>query len=90
MYANIPGLKVVSIYDVEDARGLLKSAIRDPDPVIFLENELMYSMSFPITAEQMGMDYLLPLNKCKIMRAGEHVTITAFSRMVGVALEAAK
>jgi len=88
-YANIPGLKVVSCYDVEDARGLLKSAIRDPNPVIFLENELMYSMNFNVTAEIMDKDFLLPLEKAKIMVPGEHVTIVSYSRMVGLCLEAA-
>lgn len=89
MYANIPGLKVVSCYDVEDARGLLKSAIRDPNPVIFLENELMYSEHFKVSPEIMKPNYLLPLEKAKIMVEGEHVTLVSYSRMVGLCLEAA-
>lgn len=89
-FANIPGLKVVSIYDVEDARGLLKASIRDEDPIIFLENELMYSQSFTVDKSVMDVDFVLPLTKAKIMRPGNDVTILAYSRMVGVALEAAK
>ena len=90
MYANIPGLRVVSVYDSEDARGMLKSAIRDPNPVIFLENELMYGKSFQVTDEMMDPEYLVSLDKAKVMREGTDVTITAFSRMVGLALEAAE
>jgi len=90
MYSNVPGLKVVSCYDVEDARGMLKAAIRDPNPVVFLENELMYGQEFDVSEEVMSPDFVVPLEKAKIMRAGTDVTITAFSRMVGVALEAAE
>jgi pyruvate dehydrogenase E1 component beta subunit len=89
-YANIPGLKVVACYDVEDARGLLKSAIRDPNPVIFLENELMYSQAFNATPEIMDANFCLPLEKAKIMRGGDHVTIVSYSRMVGLCLQAAR
>lgn len=90
MFANIPGLRVVSCYDVEDARGLLKAAIRDPNPVVFLENELMYSREFEVPTSVMDMDFVLPLNKAKVMREGKHVTVVSFSRMVGVCLEAAE
>lgn len=90
MFSNIPGLRVVSIYDSEDARGMLKSSIRDPNPVIFLENELTYGQSFVLTEEQMDPEFLVDLDKAKIMREGTDVTITAFSRMVGSALEAAE
>ncbi len=90
MYANIPGLRVVSCYDVEDARGLLKASIRDNNPVVFLENELMYGQEFEIDDTVASPDFVLSLDKAKVMRQGTDVTITAFSRMVGVALEAAK
>lgn len=90
MYANVPGLRVVSVYDCEDARGMLKSAIRDPNPVIFLENELMYGKSFQVPDEMMDPEFLVSLDKAKVMREGNDVTITAFSKMVGVALEAAE
>jgi pyruvate dehydrogenase E1 component beta subunit len=88
-YGSVPGLKVVVPYDAEDARGLLKAAIRDPNPVVFLENELLYGVSFPVSEEAQSKDFVLPIGKAKIMKAGSDVTIVAFSRMVGVALEAA-
>ena len=88
-YSQCPGLKVVMPYDAEDARGLLKAAIRDPDPVVFLENELLYGTSFEMSAEAGGEDFLLPIGKAKVMREGTDVTITAVSKMVGFALEAA-
>ena len=90
MFANIPGLKVVSCYDVEDARGMLKAAIRDPDPVMFLENELMYSVAFDTPANVLDKDFLLPLDKAKVMREGKDVTVVTFARMVGLALQAAE
>lgn len=90
LYANIPGLKVVSCYDVEDARGLLKASIRDPDPVIFLENELMYSETFNTEPNVLDMEFTLPIDKAKIMKEGTDVTIVSFSRMVGLCLEAAE
>jgi len=86
-YGHCPGLKVVAPYSAADAKGLIKSAIRDPNPVIVLENELMYGQSFEVPALE---DWIVPIGKAKVLRAGAHVTITAFSRMVGVALEAAK
>ncbi|MDP2204812.1 MAG: pyruvate dehydrogenase complex E1 component subunit beta [Alphaproteobacteria bacterium] len=85
-YAHCPGLKVIAPWSAADAKGLLKAAIRDPNPVVFLENELMYGQSFDIPADP---DFILPIGKAKIERAGTDVTITAFSRMVGVALQAA-
>ena len=88
-YSQCPGLKVVMPYDAEDARGLLKAAIRDPDPVVFLENELLYGTSFEMSTEAGGEDFLLPIGKAKVMREGTDVTITAVSKMVGFALEAA-
>ncbi|URE25569.1 pyruvate dehydrogenase E1 component subunit beta [Musa troglodytarum] len=75
---------------VEDARGLLKAAIRDPDPVVFLESELLYEESFPISAEVLDSSFCLPTGKAKIEREGKHVTITSFSKMVGHALQAAE
>ena len=86
-YAHVPGLIVVSPYSADDAKGLLKSAIRDPNPVIFLENEMLYGRSFPVPVDP---DYTVPIGKARIVRKGKDVTITAFSIMVGVALEAAE
>ncbi len=86
-YAHIPGLKVVSPYSAADAKGLLKSAIRDPNPVIFLENEILYGQSFDVPDDK---DFTVPLGKALVMREGKDVTITAFSIMVGKALEAAQ
>jgi len=86
-FAHCPGLKVVSPYSAADAKGLLKSAIRDPNPVIFLENELIYGRSFEIPTDP---DYLIPLGKAAVVREGRDVTITAFSIAVGFALEAAE
>ncbi|KAK1318869.1 hypothetical protein QJS10_CPB04g00161 [Acorus calamus] len=88
-YASCPGLKVLSPYSSEDARGLLKAAIRDPDPVVFLENELLYGQSFPVSAEVLDSSFCLPIGKAKIEREGKDVTITAYSKMVGYALQAA-
>ena len=86
-YAHCPGLKVVSAWSASDAKGLLKSAIRDPNPVIFLENEVMYGQSFEVPEHE---DWLVPIGKAKIVRSGTDVTITAFSIMVGKAMEAAE
>ena len=85
-YASVPGLKVVAPYDAADAKGLLKAAIRDPNPVIFLENELIYGESFEIPDVD---DWVVPIGKAKIRREGGDVTICAHSRMVGFALQAA-
>ena len=86
-YAHVPGLKVVSPYNANDAKGLLKAAIRDPNPVIFLENEIMYGQSFEISDEE---DFILPIGQAEVIQEGSDVTIVAFSIMVGKALEAAK
>ncbi len=86
-YGQVPGLKVVSPWSGADAKGLLKAAIRDPNPVVVLENELLYGQSFDVPESD---DYVIPIGKAKIERDGADVTITAFSRMVGVALDAAK
>ncbi|XP_044488044.1 pyruvate dehydrogenase E1 component subunit beta-1, mitochondrial-like [Mangifera indica] len=88
-YGSVPGLKVLAPYSSEDARGLLKAAIRDPDPVVFLENELLYGESFPVSAEVLDSSFCLPIGKAKIEREGKDVTITAFSKMVGLSLKAA-
>lgn len=85
-YAHCPGLKVVAPYDGEDAKGLLKAAIRDPNPVVFLENELMYGRSFEVPQSD---DFVLPIGKAKIMREGSDVTVVAFSKPLDYALEAA-
>ena len=86
-YAHCPGLKVVSPYSGADSKGLLKAAIRDPNPVIFLENELLYGESFDVPDDP---DFIVPIGKAKILRQGEDVTITAHSLMVGKALKAAE
>ena len=86
-YAHVPGLKVVAPYTGADHKGLLKSAIRDPNPVVFLEHELVYGESFAVPDDP---EYLVPIGKARIARAGDHVTITAFSRMVKLALQAAE
>ena len=77
----------MSPWSAADAKGLLKSAIRDPNPIIFLEHELLYGQSFEVPTDP---DFIVPIGKAKIVRPGKHVTITAFSRMVGFALEAAE
>jgi pyruvate dehydrogenase E1 component beta subunit len=85
-YAHCPGLKVIAPYSAADAKGLLKAAIRDPNPVVFLENEVLYGQSFEVPKLD---DFVLPIGKAKIVREGGHVTITAFSLMVDRALKAA-
>jgi len=88
-YGSVPGLKVVSPWSAEDCKGLLKSAIRDPNPVVFLENEMMYGVSFPMSAEAMSDNFLLPIGKAKVERVGSDVTIVAHSKMVTHSMEAA-
>jgi len=85
MYANIPGLKVISVSNPYDAKGLLKSAIRDNDPVIFMESEVMYGEKGQIPEEE----YLIPIGKAKVVREGTDVTIVSFNKMMKVALGAA-
>lgn len=89
-YSSVPGLKVVSPWNVEDCRGLMKAAIRDDDPVVVLENEMMYGVEFEATPEVMDKDFLIQIGKAKIERPGTDVTITAHAKMVGHSLEAAK
>jgi pyruvate dehydrogenase E1 component beta subunit len=86
-YAHIPGLKVVSPWSAADAKGLLKAAIRDPNPVVFLENEVMYGQTFDVPVDE---DFVLPIGRAKIEREGTDVTIVAYSIMVGKALKAAE
>jgi pyruvate dehydrogenase E1 component beta subunit len=85
MYANIPGLKVISVSNPYDAKGLLKSAIRDNDPVIFMESEVMYGEKGEIPEEE----YLIPIGKAKVVKEGNDVTIVSFNKMMKVALGAA-
>ena len=86
-YAQVPGLKVIAPYDAADAKGLLKAAIRDPNPIVFLEHEMMYGLEFDVPEVE---DYVVPIGKAKVRREGKDVTITAHSRMVGFALQAAE
>ena len=86
-YAHCPGLKVVAPWSSADAKGLLRAAIRDPNPVIVLENEILYGQTFECPVDE---DFVLPIGQAKIERAGTHVTIVAYSVMVGVALKAAE
>ncbi|MCA3267845.1 MAG: pyruvate dehydrogenase complex E1 component subunit beta [Azospirillum sp.] len=86
-YAHCPGLKVVSPWSAADAKGLMKAAIRDPNPVLVLENEILYGTS---GAVPVSPDYVVPIGKAKVVRKGKDVTITAFSIMVGKALAAAE
>lgn len=86
-YAHCPGLKVVSPYDAASAKGLLKAAIRDPNPVVFLENEMMYGVSFPAPPEG---DHIVELGKAAVIREGRDVTVVGFSFMLGKCLEAAE
>ncbi len=86
-YAHCPGLKVVSPWNAADAKGLLRAAIRDPNPVIFLENEILYGQSFELPADE---DFVLPIGQAKVERAGTDVTIVAFSIAVGWAMQAAE
>ncbi len=86
-YGHIPGLLVVAPWSAADCKGLMKTAIRNPNPVVFLENEMMYGQSFDVPTDE---DYVLPIGKAKVERAGKDVTITAYSIMVGKALQAAE
>jgi pyruvate dehydrogenase E1 component beta subunit len=86
-YTHVPGLKVIAPYTAADAKGLLKAAIRDPGPVVFLENEILYGQSFEVPKLD---DFVLPIGKARIARAGKDVTIVSFSRGMAYALEAAE
>lgn len=89
-FGSIPGLKVVTPYSSEDAKGLIKAAIRDPNPVMVLEHELMYGVSFPMSDEAQSKDFVIEIGKAKIEREGSDVTIITYSKEVGKALEAAE
>src|SRR3954452_23249966 len=86
-YSHIPGLKVIAPYTASDAKGLLKAAIRDPNPIIFLENEILYGQSFPVPKLD---DFVLPIGKARIARAGKDVTLVSFSMGMSYALKAAE
>ena len=86
-YGHVPGLKVIAPYDAADAKGLLKAAIRDPSPVVFLEHEMLYGQEFDVPED---IDWVLPIGKARVRREGAGVTIVAYSRMVGFALQAAE
>jgi len=89
-FAQVPGLKVVAPYDAEDARGLMKASIRDNDPVVFLENEILYGESFPVSDEILGKDFTVPIGKAKTMREGTDVSLVSFGKTVGYCLRAAE
>ena len=86
-YAHVPGIKVIAPYFAADAKGLLKAAIRDPNPVVFLENEMVYGKSFPVPKLD---DFVLPIGKARVVRPGTHVTLVAYSICVGMIVEAAE
>ena len=86
-YGHVPGLKVIAPYDAADAKGLLKAAIRDPNPVVFLEHEMLYGQEFDVPE---GVDWVVPIGKARIRREGADVTLVAYSRMVGFCLQAAE
>jgi pyruvate dehydrogenase E1 component beta subunit len=86
-YSHIPGLKVVAPYSAADAKGLLKSAIRDPNPIMFLENEILYGQSFPVPKLD---DHVVPIGKARVARAGSDVTLVAWSMGMTYALKAAE
>jgi pyruvate dehydrogenase E1 component beta subunit len=86
-YAHVPGLKVIAPYTAADAKGLLKAAIRDPSPVVFLENEILYGQSFEVPKLD---DFVLPIGKARVARTGKDVTIVSFSRGMAYALDATK
>src|SRR6201996_6762493 len=86
-YASVPGMKVIAPYFAADAKGLLKAAIRDPNPVIFLENEIVYGRSFPVPKLD---DFVLPIGKARVVKPGKDVTLVAYSICVGLILEAAE
>jgi len=89
-YSSVPGLKVVAPWSSEDAKGLMKSAIRDENPVVVLENELLYGTAFPMSDEAQSSDFLVPIGKAKVEKEGKDVTIVTFSKMVGTSLDVAK
>jgi pyruvate dehydrogenase E1 component beta subunit len=89
-FSSVPGLKVVAPYSSADAKGLLKAAIRDDNPVCVLESELLYGEPFPMTAQEMSKDFVLPIGKAHIEREGSDITLITFGRAVGLCLKAAE
>jgi len=89
-FMHCPGLKVIAPYSAADARGLLKAAIRDDNPVVFLENEILYSMTFDVTEEVLDKDFTIPIGECKVEREGTDVTLVSYSRGVHTCLQAAE
>lgn len=89
-FSSVPGLKVVAPWSAEDAKGLLKASIRDNNPVVFLENELLYGTPFPLSDEAQSSDFVIPLGKAKVEKEGTDCTIVTFSKMVGHSLDVAK
>eukprot|EP00611_Tribonema_gayanum_P026317 TRINITY_DN6236_c1_g1_i1.p2 TRINITY_DN6236_c1_g1~~TRINITY_DN6236_c1_g1_i1.p2 ORF type:complete len:383 (-),score=156.68 TRINITY_DN6236_c1_g1_i1:86-1072(-) len=89
-YSSVPGLKVVSPWSSEDAKGLIKAAIRDPNPVVVLENEMLYGLSFPMSDEAQGKDFLVPIGQAKVEKEGTDITLVAHSRAVGHCMAAAE
>ncbi|XP_033126821.1 pyruvate dehydrogenase E1 component subunit beta, mitochondrial-like [Anneissia japonica] len=89
-YGHVPGLKVVSPWSSEDAKGLLKAAVRDDNPVVVLENEIMYGQQFDMSDEAMSKDFVLPIGQAKIEKEGSHITLVGHSLAVGKCMEAAK
>ncbi|XP_072136574.1 pyruvate dehydrogenase E1 component subunit beta, mitochondrial [Mobula birostris] len=88
-YSHCPGLKVISPWSAEDAKGLLKSAVRDDNPVVFLENELMYGVPFEVSEEAQSKDFLIPIGKAKVEKAGTNITLVSHSKSVGNCMDAA-
>ncbi|WP_426957133.1 pyruvate dehydrogenase complex E1 component subunit beta [Muricoccus radiodurans] len=86
-YAHVPGLKVIAPWSAADAKGLLRAAIRDPNPIVFLENEILYGQTFECPTDE---EFILPIGKAKVERRGTDVTIVAYSIMVGLAMKAAE
>eukprot|EP01112_Ceratiomyxa_fruticulosa_P023552 TRINITY_DN904_c0_g1_i1.p1 TRINITY_DN904_c0_g1~~TRINITY_DN904_c0_g1_i1.p1 ORF type:complete len:376 (-),score=82.25 TRINITY_DN904_c0_g1_i1:108-1235(-) len=89
-YGSVPGLKVVAPWSAEDHKGLIKSSIRDDDPVVYLESELLYNYKFKLSPEAQSPDFTIPIGKAKVERAGTDITLIAFSRIVSTTLEAAE
>jgi len=89
-YSQIPGLKVIAPWSAEDHKGLLKAAVRDGNPIVFLESELLYNLKFPLSAAAQSADFTIPIGKAKVEREGKDVTLISFSRAVGTSLEAAE
>lgn len=90
IYGTIPGLKVVSVWDCDDARGLLKSAVRDNNPVLVLESERMYGVEFEVSDQVMDKDYLVPIGKARFHQKGKHVTLVSYAAAMTPTIQAAQ